>query len=148
MGRLRTAAMPHRFLPDVALADVAFEASSASLSGLFEESAKALMEVMVDPASMSPHTKRTLNVSSEDLDRLLYDFLTELIVLKDTDSLLFRDFKVSIDVPKNTLRCSLLGEPIDRVHHRLRNDVKAVTMHLFGIERSGKIWKAKVVLDI
>jgi len=148
MGKSRIAAMPHRFLPDVALADVAFEVSSPSLHGLFEESAKAMTEVMVDPRSLSPHTRRTVIVSSEDLDRLLYDFLTELIVMKDTDSLLFRDFRVSIDAGKNTLRCSLLGEQIDRVRHKLRNDVKAVTMHLFGIKRLQRRWKATIVLDI
>jgi SHS2 domain-containing protein len=30
----------------------------------------------------------------------------------------------------------------------LRNDVKAVTMHLFGIKHEGEIWKATIVLDI
>lgn len=144
----RTAAMPYRFLPDVALADVAFEASSGSLNGLFEDSAKALTAVMVDPRTVSPRVRRTIAISSEDLDRLLYDFLTELIIIKDTDSLLFAKFKASVDSQTNALRCSLLGEPIDRVRHKLRNDAKAVTMHLFGIRRSGRRWKATVVLDI
>jgi len=140
--------MPYRFLPDVALADVAFEASSSSLNGLFEESAKALTAVMVDPSSVVPRVKRTLEITSEDLDRLLYDFLTELIVVKDTDSLLFTEFTAAVDQKASALRCSLAGEPIDRLRHRLRNDAKAVTMHLFGVRRSGRLWKATVVLDI
>jgi SHS2 domain-containing protein len=140
--------MPYRFLPDVALADIAFEATSDSLDGLFEECARALTEVMVDPRSLSPRLAREVRISSEDVDRLLYDFLTELIVLKDTDSLLFKTFKASVDSKAKTLHCSMRGEPIDRVRHKLRNDAKAVTMHLFGVTRPGKLWKATVVLDI
>jgi SHS2 domain-containing protein len=40
------------------------------------------------------------------------------------------------------------GEAINRERHRLRNDAKAVTMHMFGVKREGGLWKATVVLDI
>lgn len=140
--------MPYRFLPEVALADVAFEAKSRSLPGLFENCAKALTDVMVDRRSLSPRVGRTIALSSEDLDRLLYDFLTELIIAKDVDSLLFKDFKASVNETACSLECSARGEPIDRDRHVLRNDVKAVTMHLFGIKRRSQQWKATVVLDI
>src|SRR3989442_8939745 len=77
-----------RFLPDVAIADVAFLARASSLSSLFESSAEALTEVMVDRRSLRPVVEREISLSAEDLDRLLYDFLTQLIILKDFDSLL------------------------------------------------------------
>ncbi len=142
------ASLPHRFLPDVALADVAFEASSETLDGLFEECARALTEIMVDPRTVAPKERKTIRLTSEDLDRLLYDFLTELIILKDTDSLLFSRFQTSVDPRACSLECSAAGEPIDRTKHRLRNDAKAVTMHMFGLKHSGKSWRATVVLDI
>jgi SHS2 domain-containing protein len=40
------------------------------------------------------------------------------------------------------------GDTIDRENHRLRNDVKAVTMHMFGVKHEGGVWRATVVLDI
>ena len=138
--------MPFRFLPDVALADIAFEADSSTVEGLFEQCALAVTDIMVDPATLSAKEERRFALSSEDLDRLLYDFLTELIVAKDVDSLLFRDFEVQ--VKGNSLTATAKGEPIDRGRHRLRNDVKAVTMHLFGIKHEGANWKTTVVLDI
>jgi SHS2 domain-containing protein len=140
--------MPYRFLPEVALADVAFEAESKSLSGLFESCARALTDVMVDRRTLSPRIVRTISLSSEDLDRLLYDLLTELIILKDVDSLLFKDFNVKVNEAACSLECTTKGETISRGRHLLRNDVKAVTMHLFGIRHRGKKWKATVVLDI
>src|SRR5438552_2406031 len=96
---------------------------------------------MVDRRSLREKISREISVVAEDPDRLLYDFLTELIIIKDVDSLLFKDFHVGIDDDDDDkkeerrlrLTCTMRGEPIDRVHHRLRNDVKAVTMHMFGI---------------
>ena len=138
--------MPFRFLPDVALADIAFEAESSSVDGLFEQCALAITDIMVDPATLKAVETRRFALESEDPDRLLYDFLTELIVVKDVDSLLFKEFEVR--VKDNTLTATAKGEAIDRDRHRLRNDVKAVTMHLFGIKHAGADWKTTVVLDI
>ncbi|MDV3293315.1 MAG: archease [Nitrososphaerales archaeon] len=140
--------MPLRFLPDVALADVAFEVTSPSLKGLFETCALGLTEVMVDPETVKGTMTRTMKLSSEDTDRLLYDFLTELIVIKDVDSLLFKAYSVTLGKDSRSLVCRMKGEAIDRKRQALRNDAKAVTMHLFGIRRSGKSWRATVVLDI
>jgi len=138
--------LPYKFLPDIALADIAFEAESASLRGLFEASGRAVSDIMVDRRTLRARERRTVELEAGDLDRLLYDFLTELIVMKDVDSLLFKDY--SVKVKDNTLSASLQGERIDRVRHRLRNDVKAVTMHMFGVRREGRRWRATVVLDI
>jgi SHS2 domain-containing protein len=140
--------MPIKFLPDVALADVAYEATASSLEVLFEECALGLTEVMVNPKTVRAKEKRTLRVSSEDTDRLLYDLLTELIILKDTDSILFKGYKVKLGDDAKSLVCEATGERIDRERHDLRNDAKAVTMHMFGIRREGRTWKAVVVLDI
>ena len=139
--------MPYRLLPDVALADIAFEADSASLDGLFEACGRALTDVMVDRGTLNPKVTRKISLGGTDLDRLLYDFLTELIVLKDVDSLLFKNLRVEVDdTPR--LEAVLRGEKIDRKRHRLRNDVKAVTMHMFRVHRGGGRWRATVVLDI
>lgn len=140
--------MPFRFLPDVALADIAFEASSGSVDGLFETCALAITDIMVDPKTLRATAEKRFDLAAESLDRLLYDFMTELIVVKDVDSLLFAKFRVRVSPDGRTLSAVAKGEPIDRSRHRLRNDVKAVTMHLFGIKRQEGRWKTTVVLDI
>lgn len=140
--------MTYRFLPDVALADIAFEAESDSVDGLFETCARAITDIMVDPKSLRTTSERRLSLRSENLDRLLYDFMTELIVMKDVDSLLFGEFRVRVSPEGTSLRAVAKGEQIDRERHRLRNDVKAVTMHLFGVKHEGNKWRTTVVLDI
>lgn len=140
--------MPFRFLPDVALADIAFEAESDSVDELFETCALAITDIMVDPSTLRATSERRLSLKSESLDRLLYDFMTELIVMKDVDSLLFGKFQVRVSPDGTSLQAAVRGEPIDRDRHSLRNDVKAVTMHLFGVKHEGTKWKTTVVLDI
>ncbi len=140
--------MPYRFLPDVALADVAFEARADTVGGLFEACAAATSDIMVDLGTVEKRTTRRISLTAPDLDRLLYDFLTELIVIKDVDSLLFSEFEVEVSPEGTSLKASARGEAIDREKHALRNDVKAVTMHMFGARRDGPGWVATVVLDI
>lgn len=140
--------LSYRFLPNVALADVAFAARGDSPEKLFEACARALTDVMVDPRSLRGQVERRIELQASDVDGLLYDFLTQLIVLKDVESLLFRRFEVRLSRNLRSLVCHASGEPINRDRHRLRNDVKAVTMHMFGVTREQRIWKATVVLDI
>ena len=142
----------YRFLSNIALADIAFVARADSLPALFESAARALTEVMVDRRTVAARIPRRIELRSPTVDRLLYDFLTELIVIKDVDSLLFKDFKVGIvSALEPRLSCEMLGEEIDRERHRLRNDVKAVTMHMFGVKKvvgDARRWEVTVVLDI
>jgi SHS2 domain-containing protein len=137
-----------RYLPDVALADIAFEAESETVGGLFEACGMAVTDIMVNPKTLRSKVSRDFSLDSGDLDRLLYDFLTELIIAKDVDSLLFKEYDVKVGPSGGSLRAVAKGEPIDRRRHELRNDVKAVTMHLFGVKKVGQKWKATVVLDI
>jgi len=140
--------LPFKYLPDIALADIAFEAEGSTPSKLFESCALALTDIMVDPSTLKKTSSRKVDLASEDVDRLLYDFLTELIILKDVDSLLFAEFNVEVSPDGKSLSATVSGEPIDRERHLLRNDVKAVTMHMFGVSHHGDGWKATVVLDI
>ena len=140
--------MTYKFLPDVALADIAFEAESETLDGLFQSCALAVTDVMVDPKSLGSRVVKEFHLDSADPDRLLYDFLTELIIAKDVDSLLFGEFEVKVSRQGRSLAVVAKGEPIDRARHMLRNDVKAVTMHMFGIRKDGGKLRTVVVLDI
>ena len=140
--------MPYKLLPDVALADIAFEADSSTKNGLFETCCRALTEIMVDRKGVRPRVGKTFTIKGDTLDNMLYDLLTEIIVVKDVDSLLFSGCRVVLADDASSLTASFKGEPIDRKRHRLRNDVKAVTMHMFGVKTVAGRWKATVVLDI
>jgi SHS2 domain-containing protein len=83
------------------------------------------------------------------LDGLFFDWLSELVYLKDAEGVLFSKFDVRIK--KNgayELKAVASGEEISQKKHGLRSDVKAVTYHLFEVKKIGEIWTARVILDI
>ncbi|MDA4120626.1 MAG: archease, partial [Thaumarchaeota archaeon] len=101
--------MTYKFLPDVALADIAFEAESDTVNGLFESCAMALTDIMVDPKTLRGKVTKEVSLKSVDLERLLYDFLTELIVIKDVESLLFSEIHVDVKGSSTELAVVLRG---------------------------------------
>ncbi len=135
------------------MADIAFEAEAPTLEGLFIETAKALSECMVDLKSISDSMKSEITLSAPALDRLLFDWLAELIYLKDTENAFFKDFEVRIttrDSPTKhyELKATARGELINHEKHIIRTDVKAVTMHQFKLEEKPGKFTARIVLDI
>lgn len=145
--------MAYRFLEDTALADIAFEAEAPTLEGLFIETAKALSESMVDTKGIMNSMKSDITLSAPALDRLLFDWLAELIYLKDTENAFFKDFEVQItqrDFPEKhyELKATARGEHIKPEKHMVRTDVKAVTMHQFKLEAKPGKFTARIVLDI
>jgi SHS2 domain-containing protein len=138
-----------RFLEDVALADCAVEIEGRDLDDLFETAAAALAELMVDPATVGVTVDRTITLEATALDLLLYDWLSELIFLKDRDGQVFTRARVRVggNGPFQ-LAAQLAGGVIDPEHTARGADPKAVTFHQFALERAGGGWRARVVIDI
>lgn len=143
--------MPYRFLEDIAIADVAFEASGKSREELFIAAADALTNVMVaDLETIRAVEKVEFRLENEDLDMLLFNFLGELIFYKDARLLLLRVTSVMFSRADAlfVLTAEASGEFLDPARHPLIVDVKAVTLHRFKLEKADDGWRAEVVLDI
>lgn len=143
--------MPYRFVETIATADIAFEAWGSTREEMFVEAAEAMLNVMVnDLSTVSRHDTVTVVLENDAVDMLLFDFLGELVYLKDTRRLLLRVQNIAIKEDDGVLElaATFSGEQIDPSRHPLNVDVKAVTLHLFEVTQSGECWKATVVLDI
>jgi SHS2 domain-containing protein len=143
--------MPYQFLDEVAVADVEFRAWGQDLAEAFTSAADATMNVMIENLnSIEPKQHRLLILENEALDMLLFDFLQELIYYKDSEQLLLRVAKVSIREKQGIyyLRAEAVGEKLDPQRHEQGVDVKAVTLHRFGLKYDKYGWAANVLLDI
>jgi len=139
--------MPYKFLEDVTYADVAFEARGKTLSELFRESALALFESMANTKTVKPAIKKEITLNADTIERLLFEFLEEIVVIKDTDVMVFQDLEVAVDDAKKSVHATIRGDKINHTTQELHQDVKAVTMHYFKVQKQ-KEWIARVVLDI
>jgi SHS2 domain-containing protein len=143
--------MPYEFVDELTVADIAFRAWGKDLEETFASAAEAVMNAMVeDLDAIQPRQTRMLSVEHEALDLLLFNFLQELIYYKDADQLLLRvqELRLASDSPPYAMHASMVGEPIDPHRHRMRVDVKAVTLHRFSLTQTEHGWEATIILDI
>jgi SHS2 domain-containing protein len=143
--------MSYHFLEEIATADIAFEATGRDLPELFSDAADATMNVMIENLdAIEPRETRHIELSNDKIDMLLFDFLQELIYLKDAERLLLRvrDVQIEQKDEKYFLKAEASGELLDAARHHQRADVKAVTLHDFSVEKEDGGWKARVLLDI
>jgi SHS2 domain-containing protein len=139
----------YRILEEVAVADCAVEIEGRDLADVFETAAGALVDLMVDPATIEITDHRRVRLDADAVDLLLFDWLSELIFLKDRDRHVFPRTAVRVEGSGPfSLVAELEGGVIDAERTARRADPKAVTFHQFGLERAGGGWRARVVIDI
>lgn len=133
--------------PDITTADVAFVAHGKTLGEAFENSALAMFEIMVNTKDVKPRVERKLMAKGIDLKSLMFNFLNEMLVIVDSEGMVFSKFVVKVNEKEFTLSASCFGEKVsDKME--TRTEVKAATYHKMDISRNEKGWKAMVILDI
>src|SRR5215467_2962201 len=73
----------------MAVADCALDLEARDVDDLFETAALALVDLMVDASTAAVDLERVVTLDATELDLLLYDWLSELIFLKDRDRQVF-----------------------------------------------------------
>jgi SHS2 domain-containing protein len=141
---------------DIAIADRAVELWGESPDDLFATAARSLAELMADPDSLGEGVRREVMLQAESLELLLFEFLSELIFLKDRDRAIFPRAEVRVTAPGGpgvavctwTLSATLHGDVVDPARTRRGLDVKAVTLHELRVERQELGWHGHFVLDL
>jgi SHS2 domain-containing protein len=138
--------MRFRFLEDIATADVAFEAFGKTLEEAFSNAALAMFEVQTDTGKVKPVVSKDVEIVSETKESLLFDWLSELLYLRDINSMFFSKFDIKIEKnEKFKLTGKIYGEKIGG--HELRTEVKGVSYQLMKIEEKPE-FKVRVILDV
>jgi SHS2 domain-containing protein len=128
-------------------ADLGLRIRAPDLDTLFAEAGKALFAAIVENLdSVEPRQQRRIELTGEDREYLLIDWLQELLYCFDSQHLLFSRFQVHVG--STGLTAEAWGEPLDRTRHRLLHEVKAITYHGLTVEQSDQGWLAEVIVDI
>ena len=160
-----------------ATADVGFYAYGRSLEEAYMNAGLAMFNVISDTRHIGQKESRHIEVVSEDLVSLLYDYLEELLFLQDTEFLLFSRFDVKIykmcdgdievsydelangesiigDLKEDSsehaykLVCDAFGEEINWDIHPRGSEVKAITFHLMDVKKEDGIFILSAILDL
>ena len=128
-------------------ADVGIIAYGADVKELFSNAALALFSLITEPESIEEKLQRGLEISSEDRDSLLVEWLNELIYLFDAEHILFSKFEIE-SLSRNQLRATCYGEKIDPSKHRIKTGIKAATYHMLEVDRDNNGYKAQIIFDV
>ncbi|ODT46101.1 MAG: hypothetical protein ABS70_01670 [Nitrospira sp. SCN 59-13] len=141
-----------RFLDELAVADMAFEAEGDSLPALFDAATQALIQSLADPATVGQTWRQTIDMEEPDIETLLFEWLNRLVYLKDAQAVVFHHASLAVHARPDQsawhLQAELVGAAVDQTTQDLRSDVKGVTKHLYAVTQTGNNWKVRVVLDV
>ncbi len=128
-------------------ADEKFRATGETIEEAFEDAAKAFSEIVKGENGKVRHS---IEIESESLEALLFDFLDRLIFLQDTEGVAVshaRNMEVEELEQGYGLEADIMVEPITPAMNF--TDVKAPTYNEMVAEyREGEGWTLEAVLDI
>jgi SHS2 domain-containing protein len=133
------------------MTDAIIEAYGSSLDEAFENSAKGLVNTMIDLKEITPdHQEYEIIAKGYDLKSLLYDWLEKVMLRLLIDNLALSDFKVKISEGNDNyfLKGIAKGEVLDLKKHHYKVEIKAVTYHEMEIERKENIIIIRFLLDL
>lgn len=139
--------MPYKYM-DTITGDAEFIVKAKSLGELLVEAGKALVGLMYDPEKLEKARGLDIEAEGEDPENLVYNWLSEILFLQDTENFFFRDFSVSIENKGDKLiaRGKGFGQPGDP--SLVEAYVKAVTLHNFYVKKTPEGWEARIAVDL
>lgn len=127
--------------------DLGFKAYGTTREALFSHAAEAFFEALVRLETVQEKEERLIEVEADALDDLMVGWLSELLFLFDTETLLLRRFEIT-HMKNRSLKATVSGELMDPSRHEIKTGIKAVTYHQLYVRQRAGIWEAQVILDI
>ncbi len=127
-------------------ADVGIRGYGRTLEEAFSNAARALYSVMVQVDQVDPREKRNIEVAAPDRELLLIEWLNALLSLSDIERMVFSKF--SVHIKGTSVRGTAWGEPLDRIRHEPKVEVKGATYHLLRVAEENGVFTAQCVVDV
>jgi len=127
-------------------ADVGIIAYGADLSQAFANAAKALFSLITELDDVEEVVHRDIELTANDEESLLVDWLNELVYQFDTEGIIFKRFDIT-QLDNTRLKARSYGEKVDSSRHKLKIGVKAATYHMLKVDKNDGC-RVQVLFDI
>jgi SHS2 domain-containing protein len=130
-------------------ADVGLRAYGEDLSSAFANAAKGMFSIITDLDKVKPIGEYKVDVSAQDEEQLLVDWLSELLYIHTVSQKLFSKFQVNIQEEggKWQISANVMGEDFQIEKHPYHTEIKAVTHHILEIKQDNG-YVVQVLFDI
>jgi len=126
-------------------ADIGLIAYGSNLAEAFANAAYGLFSIIAELDPVRETECRRLDISEDDPEALLFEWLNQLIFFFDVDSLIFKRFTI-IEFKGNQLKAECSGEKYDPSRHQIKTGVKSATYHMLKVDE--KKSEVQVIFDI
>jgi SHS2 domain-containing protein len=128
-------------------ADIGIIAYGSDIKQVFANAALGLFNLMADLDNLKEGTKREIELSAEDVEVLLVEWLNELIYISDVEHIIFKRFEIN-ELSNTKLKATCFGEKIKPGQHRLKREIKAATYHMLRINKEDRNYKVQIIFDV
>ena len=128
-------------------ADIGIVAYGATIKQVFANAALGLFNLMADLDDFKEGLQRELELSAEDVEVLLIEWLNELIYIFDVEHIIFKKFEIE-KLTSTQIKARCFGEKMKPGQHKLKREIKAATYHMLQIIKEDGIYKVQVIFDI
>ena len=133
-------------------ADVGVLVRARSARELFERSAAAMFDLMVDVSRVAESLPAgavldEVDVEAPDREALLVAWLGELLGRAMVDGVIYAAFDISL-LEDTRLLARVWGKPVETAGQQFRTEIKAVTYHQLLVSEDRDGWTARVIFDI
>jgi len=127
-------------------ADVGIRAYGTNIGQAFANAAGALFSLIAELDNVGEVIYRDIELTAQDQESLLVEWLNELIYLFDVENIIFKRFDI-IELNNTRLKARGYGEKVDNSKHKLKTGVKAATYHMLRVDK-GEGCQVQVLFDI
>jgi SHS2 domain-containing protein len=126
-------------------ADVLMRVRGATINEVFSDAARAMFHVMYGTCEDGGIVEH-LSLEADDVDTLLYDFLSELLYITDAENIVFCSFDV--DVSNTHLSAVLQGEIFDPAKHSGGTIIKGISYSGLQIVKEEETYVVEILFDV
>ncbi|NOZ80354.1 MAG: archease [DPANN group archaeon] len=134
---------PYEYLEHTA--DAKFRAYGKTLEEAFKNAALAMFNIITDTGKVAPRIEKTFEVTGEDRESMLYDFLEQFVFLVDTEHFLLHEVK-ELSIDGFTLKATLVGDTL--AGHDVHTAIKSMTYNDMFIREEDGRFVIQAVVDL
>ena len=131
-------------------ADIGIEVTSNNITDAFIYSALGTMNLITDVEKIQTQITKEICIESEDEYGLLYDWITELLILLDSENFIASQYNINIKQEENlyTLQGNISGDTYDTTVYNYKTEVKAITYHEMNILKDENNINIRFIVDL
>src|SRR4030042_61844 len=126
-------------------ADMGLAAYGKNLSEAFANAAYGMFSIIAGLDAVKEVESRRVEISEDDLESLLFEWLNSLLYYFDVETLIFRRFDI-MEFGDNRLVAVCYGEKYDPSRHHLQTGVKSATYHMLEVDRQKN--RVQAIFDV